>query len=92
VTSSFQPELFAEPKQPTNLEFQGKEQADLSDDDKANKDLFDAHEAWKKKIEEGTLKSEELNQRFAGWYYVISSESFDKLHLQRSDLVKKKTS
>ena len=92
VTSSFQPELFPEPKQPANLDFQGKEQADLSDDDKANKDLFDAHEAWKKKIEEGTLKSEELNQRFAGWYYVISSESFDKIHLERSDLIKKKTS
>ena len=92
VTSSFQPELFPEPKQPANLDFQGKEQADLSDDDKANKDLFNAHEAWKKKIEEGTLKSEELNQRFAGWYYVISSESFDKIHLERSDLIKKKTS
>ncbi len=91
ATSSFRPEIFPEPKQPANLDFQGKEETDLSENDKGNKELFEAHEAWKKKIEEGTLKAEELNQRFSGWYYVISSESFDKIHLKRSDLVKKKT-
>jgi len=32
-----------------------------------------------------------LNARFADWYYVISAASFDKVHLRRKDLVRKKS-
>jgi len=43
-----------------------------------------------KKGEDGKKKAEELNRRFADWYYVISGDSFDKLRLSRADLVKAK--
>ncbi len=41
-------------------------------------------------MEDGRKKVEELNARFADWYYVISAGSFEKLHLSRKDLVVKK--
>ncbi len=41
-------------------------------------------------IEKGKKTSDDLNARFANWYYVISSGNFDKLHLKRSDLVQEK--
>ena len=31
-----------------------------------------------------------LTARFADWYYVISAASFDKVHLRRKDLVRRK--
>ena len=40
------------------------------------------------RIKQDTEKRvEELNQRFADWYYVIDAASFDKLHKSRADLV-----
>lgn len=33
---------------------------------------------------------QELNERFADWYYVISADSFDKLNISREKLVKEK--
>lgn len=41
-------------------------------------------------IKQGQERSDELNARFAPWYYVISDDSFDRVHLKRSDLVKTK--
>src|SRR5579872_3650281 len=46
--------------------------------------------AYEQKIEEGKKKVEELNARFGNWYYVISAENFNKLHLSRKELVKEK--
>jgi hypothetical protein len=42
------------------------------------------------KVEEGKKKVDELNTRFADWYYVITEEDFDKLRLSRAQLVKAK--
>lgn len=42
------------------------------------------------KVEEGKKKVDELNDRFADWYYVITEEDFDKLRLNREQLVKEK--
>ena len=42
------------------------------------------------KVTKGEETAEKLNRRFAAWYYVISGDSFDKLRLSRSDLVKAK--
>ncbi len=46
--------------------------------------------AYEAKVAAGKQKVKELNDRFADWYYVISNESFDKLRLSRTDLVKAK--
>jgi hypothetical protein len=42
------------------------------------------------KVKEGQEKAAELSTRFAGWYYVISSDSFEKFRIERKDVVSKK--
>ncbi|MEZ6126504.1 MAG: DUF4340 domain-containing protein [Planctomycetaceae bacterium] len=53
-----------------------------------------AHEtslsAFEKKVEDGKKAAEELDRRFAKWYYVISSDSFEKFRITRTDVIKKK--
>ena len=46
--------------------------------------------AYEAKVAAGKQKVDELNNRFADWYYVISNDSFDKLRLTRTGLVKAK--
>lgn len=43
---------------------------------------------YKSKIDEGKEEVEELNQRFGDWYYVIANDIFQKIRLNRDDLVK----
>jgi len=45
---------------------------------------------YDKRKKEGEERATELNRRFADWFYVISAESFNKLRLSRSSLVKEK--
>ncbi len=47
-------------------------------------------EEYKEKIDQGRKKHKELNDRFANWYYVISDEVYQKIHLGRNQIVKKK--
>jgi Domain of unknown function (DUF4340) len=91
ISTDFTPDQ-PEPKLPANTDFEGKAESEWTDADRANKKLHDVHEEWKANLEKGRKRSEELNARFAGWYYVISAESFDKIHLQRKALVKAKAS
>ena len=51
-----------------------------------------AYEEYQQKIKDGKEKAEELNRRFALWYYVIPGESYDKLALNREDLIEPKES
>ena len=60
--------------------------------DRDNKGLFDAHEEWETQVEEGRTKADELNARFADWYYVIAAEDFEKLRVTRKDLLRAKAS
>jgi hypothetical protein len=88
ITTEFDPSLFPEPEQPANTDFLAKADSLWTDADFQNKALKDAYDEWYKKIEKGKTLSDELNLRFARWYYVISSESFDGLNLTRTDLIK----
>jgi len=90
ITASFDPNRFPEPAQPNNTDFLNKSEDDWTDTDRTNKELQDKHDEWLRQVEEGRELSDQLNARFADWYYVISSSSFDKVHLKRSDLVKRK--
>jgi len=90
VTTEFNEKAFPEPKKPANTDFLKKPDTAWTDEDRANKALQDAHDKWQQDIENGRRLSEELNSRFADWYYVISDDSFEKLHLKRRDLVVKK--
>ena len=43
-----------------------------------------------KAIDAAKKRVDDLNGRFAKWYYVISAQSFDSIHLKRKDLIKDK--
>ncbi len=92
ITADFDSAVLPEPARPANRDFEGKEGDDLTDDDKANKDLADAYKSWEEEVKQGQETAEALAQRFAPWYYVISADSFDKMHLDRKDLVKARDS
>jgi hypothetical protein len=57
---------------------------EIQKENKRKQDEYDA------KVEEGKKKVKELNDRFADWYYVISDEVYQKIHLGRDQIVKKK--
>ena len=78
---------YEEPSKPANYEFDTKPDSLLTGDDIRNKEMAQKWEKWKREIDVAKKLSGELNQRFADWYYVISSGSFENLRLRRSDLV-----
>ncbi len=45
---------------------------------------------WEEKVEAGRKKVQELNDRFANWYYVISNDSFAELKVSKEELAKPK--
>jgi hypothetical protein len=92
ITTSFDDKMFPEPPEAQNLDFVSKADSLLTDAEREQKKIHTEHERWKWKVDQGRKKSDELNARFADWYYVISSASFDKLNLSRNDIVVKKTS
>jgi hypothetical protein len=90
ITATFDEILLPEPPEPGNTAFLHKAEEEWTDSDRSNKELQDEHDRWQEKVATGRQLAENLNNRFAAWYYVISSESFGKVHLSRSDLVKEK--
>lgn len=44
--------------------------------------------AFEEQVKLGKARVDELNERFADWYYVISAENLSDLRVERSDLVK----
>lgn len=47
-------------------------------------------DAFDEKVKAGEQKAKELNARFADWYYVVGDDTYHKIHLGKSDIVKKK--
>jgi hypothetical protein len=90
ITTSFNPDMFPEPDKPAHTDFLEKPDSLWTPDDYQMKSLQVAHDSWESDLEAGRQLSEELNARFANWYYVISAESFDKVHLTRADVLKDK--
>ena len=48
----------------------------------------DAHASWQRRVQEGQDKAERLAARFAGWYYVIAADSYDRIHKPRGEFLK----
>ena len=90
ITTDFDEKAFPEPKKPAGTDFLKKPDSLWTDEDRDNKALQDAHGRWLRDVENARRTSEQLNARFADWYYVISADSFEKLHLKRQDLMIKK--
>ncbi len=86
ITTNFEEKNYPEPITPPNTDFIGKSDSLLTDNDLINKELADVYADWQRKVNAGRSRSATLNARFADWYYVISAESFDKLHMKRKDL------
>lgn len=91
ITTDFNPKGFSEPPKARNTDFLGKADSLLTDADRKNKEIYDKHEKWQQDIEKGQQLSNDLNARFANWYYVISADSFEKINLKRKDIVKPKS-
>jgi hypothetical protein len=91
ITTEFDSREFGpEPPKPRNTDFQNKPDSLLTDSDKENRTVQRKHDEWAKKVEDARKINDDLNKRFARWYYVISQSSFDKLRVTRQDLLKKK--
>lgn len=52
----------------------------------------DAHAAWERRVQEGQDKAERLAERFAGWYYVIAADSYERIHKPRGEFLKDRES
>ena len=50
----------------------------------------DAHASWERRVAEGRDKAERLAARFAKWYYVVSADSYDRIHKPRDEFLKDK--
>jgi hypothetical protein len=90
ITTSFSEALFPEPARPASTDFLEKPDSLWTEEDYRMKGLQTAHEAWQRKVDSGRTRMNDLNARFARWYYVISSESFDKLNVTRADVIQDK--
>jgi len=90
VTADFEPSLLGKrPQPPAEKSYEGKPDSLWTDEDRANRLQQDAYAKWERDMESGRKKAEELNARFADWYYVISADSYDKLRKTRSEMVVK---
>jgi hypothetical protein len=78
----------------------GEKKEEAKKDDKAaqakaereriEKENKSKQEEYDKKIADGKKKVEDLNARFADWYYVIDDSVYQKIHLGRKDVIQKK--
>jgi hypothetical protein len=64
-------------------------------DIKAERERIEKENKRKQEEYDGKVKSaqdkvKELNARFADWYYIIADDVYQKIHLGRTDIVKKK--
>ena len=91
ITAKFADKLYPEPEKPTNMSFEGKQITQMSEEEQLNKGRHQKYQEWERKVTIGRKKAEMLNKRFADWYYIISSESFDALKYDRDDLVVSKS-
>lgn len=88
VTCDFDPRVIAEPPKPASMEFQNKPDSAQTPFDKECREVNRKHQEWERKVQTGRELSDRLNARFADWYYVISDDSFKKIHLSKAELTK----
>ena len=77
----------AEPKAKDDKKVDDKAKAERERIEKENKRKQDEYD---QKVTKGQERVKELSGRFADWYYVISDATYQKIHLGRDEIVKKK--
>ncbi|MEA3296439.1 MAG: DUF4340 domain-containing protein [candidate division Zixibacteria bacterium] len=90
VTTGFDVNRLPDKKPAKDSSFMNKPDSLWTDKDRGNSAAYNAYETWKRQKKESEDFSKRLNARFAGWYYVISADSYEKLHMIRKVLVVKK--
>jgi hypothetical protein len=90
ITARFNENFFKQPSEPKDKSYLEKADSLWTDADRQNKQMQDAYNRWETSVEIGRQTAADLSNRFAGWYYVISAESFDQIRLERSALVTSK--
>lgn len=83
VTADFDINLLSEPPRPASMSFEGKADSVLTPKEQNDKRAWETHQGWESRVQQSQKLANELNARFADWYYVISADSFDKLHAGR---------
>ena len=66
------------------------DQAAKAERERIEKENKRKQDEYKQKIADGKKRVDELNNRFADWYYVISDEVYRKIHLSHDEIFKKK--
>ena len=77
---------------PKQVEAAAKAEADKlkADRERIEKDNKRKNDEYEEKVKKGLDRVKELNTRFADWYYIISDDVYQKVHLTRAELIKKK--
>ena len=87
ITAQFDPAIIPLPElkpEPENME----EPEEKETVEKANQR---EQERYDTAIESGKKRASELSDRFAGWYYVISDDVYQKIHLTETNVFRVKT-
>ncbi len=80
-----------EPKESDKKEEKKDEKPDpKAERERIQKENQKKEDEYKEKLKKGEDRVKELNARFADWYYVIADDVYQKIHLSRKDVVKKK--
>jgi hypothetical protein len=100
VTAQFEPAMIPETKEPENLGplkipsnvfVREANDPTLLAEQKAEQEKLEKQKKEREgKIEDGKKRTKEVTDRFAAWYYVVPSEAFRSITLNRSTLVRKK--
>jgi hypothetical protein len=91
VIADFETGVFGpRPPAPANEDFRTKDDSLWTAADSTNSRRQIDLDAWEQKVARGREIVDNLNTRFADWYYVISGEDFGKLDLRREDLIREK--
>ncbi len=79
-----------EPKKDDAAEAAEKAKQRKAEQERIDKENQRRQDEYKDKVAAGKKHVNELNKRFAQWYYVIPGDVYEKIHLDRKAIVKKK--
>lgn len=73
-----------------NPKYPNEQKKRSADWDKANNTLEADKKKWKTTLENAEKKAQRLNERYAGWIYLVPADEFRQIRLNRADLVRAK--
>jgi hypothetical protein len=79
-----------EPKKDDAADAAEKAKLRKAEEERINKENQRHQDEYKEKVAAGKKHVDDLNKRFAQWYYVIPGDVYEKIHLDRKAIVKKK--